>query len=144
MADFVSQTTLSFLDRYEYAIKGVSDTTYVQYLSQTREALRESIRASTKIKLKLHSEKRESLELTKTMGKLMRLSETIPTDFGPFREEIGSLIMTAEIEMERVLASEWARVRRGELVFRIAKYAAVAVFLLSFALLVGFWVSARR
>ena len=139
VAEFTAQAALLRTETLEYVRRANERREYVEsyqdYLDRTRDALREFNRASTRIALRLHLEKRDNESLMKSMVKLHKILEEIPTDLAAYNIQFSEISKAVEIQMAELHASEWERVKAGERTFRVSKCIAIVVLIFTMLLL---------
>lgn len=127
------------LSNYLTQINAICDGVSVSYETQAKKvealapAFREINRATFNISLRLNREELLAQEVIANMVKLHHLtldhSTISPDKIRPIESEL-------LISAQKLLKSEWSRVKRGEPTFVAAKFAALAVVVFSIALCV--------
>lgn len=101
--------------------------TYAQFWESTRADYVELNQASMRIKLRLNPEEEESKQILKEMEKMEALFSQLgaPTSVGEIHKIVNSLEQKAPL----LLKNEWKRVKKGEPIYRRAKWLAGFIFL---------------
>ena len=107
----------------------------VEFWKATREDYVELNQASIRIKLRLNPDEAESKIVLQAMGRMEALFRQIDDPLSP--KKIDEIVDALERDAPPLLKKEWKRVKKGELIYRVAKILAASI-LVGAAVTVGF------
>ncbi|MHB1796379.1 MAG: hypothetical protein ACYCPO_15590 [Acidobacteriaceae bacterium] len=103
-----------------------------QFWKETRDDYLALNGASTRIKLRVNHDEQESKLILCSMEKMESLFGDLPTAVGNISlEKINKIVDELERDAPLLLKKEWNRVKRGELVYRIAKWLAAGLLIIT-------------
>jgi len=114
---------------------------YGEFWTATREDYLELNKASVRIKLRLNRQEIESVAILENMTRLELMFADFASDPKTASlDKINNIIDALETGAPPLLKKEWQRVKKGEFIYRVAKWVAVIAFIVTAILaFVLFW-----
>jgi hypothetical protein len=108
-------------------VVGHQPLNYQKFWEATRDSYIELNKASIRIKLRLNPTERESSQILQSMSEMEALFNNLAAD-PQSSIKISSIALALERDAPPLLKKEWERVKRGEPIYRLAKWMALSLF----------------